>query len=147
MCIRDSEAFSDAIATSEVLERSGNTTTYYQVFDAPSLMSDRYWLNYTVYDNEFEGNNQHRHRAWSSVPDAELPDVRATLRGRHPDAMEIVQTHGSWEVFPVEGGHQLTFKTVADPGGAVPPKLAAILTGRRLPDNIRNMVQAAVDGT
>lgn len=135
-----------AIAESKIVSKEGSVLTYYQVLEAPALVpiSDRWWINRAIGRRNVDGSDRQFKRQWSSVPKGELDDVRATVASQYPRAVEIPQTHGSWQIMEGDdGGSLVIYTAVSDPGGGVPKSLAAKIAGHEIAGNIVHVVAAA----
>jgi hypothetical protein len=142
--IDNHENFSDSLEDSAVVRRVNGVMEYYQIMKPPPLipMSTRFWVSLSAIENDVGGEAGHLRRAWDSAGPDELQDIRASVLERFPRAIEVL-THGSWELDPQpDGTSLLIYRTVADPGGAIPEGLANSLSGRTLPDNMRRFVNA-----
>jgi hypothetical protein len=139
---------SDELAASVVLSGSGPAAEYYQVLKVPPLLpvAPRYWISTATEARDLGGMPGHHRRAWSSMPPGARPAVEAQIRAQFPGAVPLGFTHGTWEVWPAEGALQVRYRTVSDPGGAVPDALAAALAGRALPATILRFERAALPG-
>ena len=135
-----------ALAASVIVSRAGSVTTFYQVLKAPSYapMADRWWVSRAEEVRDAQGTPGHLRRQWSSLPRSEGEDIRARLRSRYPDAVEVPHSHGRWDLIPLpDGSTKVIYRIVTDPGGAIPKGLASRFAGRSVADNILTMVSAA----
>jgi hypothetical protein len=134
-----------ALADSTVLERDGDASVYFQVLAAPPLLpvSPRYWISSADATRDIGGQEGHHKRVWNSLPEDALPEVRAEILDRFPRAVPLTATHGSWEMIPSGDGTTLIYRSVGDPGGAVPAGVISLLSGRTLPDTMVVFEQAA----
>lgn len=139
--------FNDALEDSVVFHQEGETTEYYQVLKPPPLVpvSARFWLSRGEALRDIDGVEGHHKRIWNSLSPDARPEVRAELSERYPKAMELVSTHGSWEMIPAgDGTTTLVYRSVGDPGGAVPPAMVALMSGRLLPSTMVSFESAAL---
>ncbi len=138
---------SDMLHETAVLSRSGARMDYYQVSRSPRFVpvSERYWFNYAVETRDVGGEPGHHKRTWNSLPDvAPYADTLAAVRGRYPDAVPLALTHGSWELVPGPGERTtIIYRTVSDPGGAIPTSIMDYISGKSLPNNILQFEEAA----
>jgi hypothetical protein len=145
--ITDTEAhlhISPGLIASKIVKREGTGALYYQVLDAPLPLSDRYWIARSASFEDVGGKDGHHRRTWSSVGPANAAAVRSELQERYPRAVEVPETHGRWDLVPLTtGGLRVTYRSVVDPGGAVPQGLANSVAGRGVADNINRMVAAS----
>ena len=129
---------------STVVSRSGPLTTYYQVFDSPAPVADRYWICRSLYSQDPAAGAGHWKMAWSSAPADALSELREGLSSRLPNAVEARHIHGSWELRPQsDGSTSLIYISMADPGGSLPGGLMSSLTGRNLPELIATIEDEA----
>jgi len=134
------------LAESEVFRREGARIEFYQVLKPPPLLgsAQRYWFSHTELEQAVGGDPSHRRRCWSGLPAGEATALRAQVQARYPSASEVALTHGCWELRGAAGSPgELRYVTVSDPGGQVPASLAALLTARTLPENMRAFVAAS----
>ena len=137
-----------SLSESVVVERQGSVTTFYQVLKTPGYapMADRWWVSRAEGLRDVQGTPGHLRRQWSSLPRSEGEEVRAGLRERFPNAVEVKQSHGSWDLIPLpDGSTRVIYRIVLDPGGTIPRGLASRFAGRSVADNILTMVSAAGD--
>jgi hypothetical protein len=132
----------DMVESVPVREEQG-ALLYYQVLDLPAPLSDRYWIAYAQTSRNYGGPGHH-FRQWSSAPESAAADVRSALQTKYPRGVEVTHTHGQWEVETLADGRlQVTLRSVVDPGGAVPSRLAGVVSGKGVADNIRRMEEHA----
>ena len=132
----------DMVASVPVRSEQG-ATLYYQVLDLPTPLSDRYWVAYarTTPDHPVAGTY---FRQWSTAAPDRAKDVRSDLSARYPRAVEVTHTHGQWVVEPQpDGSLKVTIRSVIDPAGNIPARLAGGISGRGMAENIRRMERAA----
>ena len=128
------EAFSKSLSESTVLAVEGSLTTYVQVMSAP-FIADRAWISQGEIVQDASGQ---RMRRWSSAPMDSYADARAAAEERHGDLVWLPYTYGQWQFTPLgDGRTQVAYRTVADPGGAIPGPLFEAVTRRSLPENLR----------
>lgn len=132
---------SPGLIASTIVQQEGDGALYFQVIDAPVPISDRYWIARSRTERDVGGRPGHLRRSWSTVGPTHATDLRATLQARYPAAVEVPETHGRWDLIPLEnGGLRVVYRSLVDPGGAVPQGLANRMAGRSVADNINRMV-------
>lgn len=144
--IAGQKRFSSMLVESRVLASQPDSLAYFQVIRPPSLVpgSHRFWINSSAVDRAVGGERGHFKRSWSVMPATTMGEVRQDILGRYPDAVEVVISHGSWELDPQPDGSVLyIYRTVSHPGGGVPDGLARMLAGRTLPGNMLDFERAA----
>jgi len=135
-----------SLSESVVVHRQGSVTTFFQVLKAPSYapFADRWWVSRAVEVHDADGIQGQLSRQWSSLPRTEGKDIRATIRARYPDAVEVPQSHGRWDLIPLpDGSTRIVYRIVTDPGGAIPRGIATRFAGRSVANNILTMISAA----
>lgn len=147
--LSDSEShpsFNSALSESVLVSQNGNTTVFYQVFSPATLapVSDRWWVTEARSERNIGGVDGRHGRMWSIVQPDDAIELRHRLRARLPDAVEITQSYGRWDLIPLEDGStRIVYRNVTDTGGAVPHVVASRVTGRAVADNIHRMVDYA----
>jgi len=147
--LSDSEAhpsFNTALSESVIISKNGGTTVFYQVFSPPTLapVSDRWWVTEARSERDIGGVDGRHARTWSTLQPDEASELRHRLRTRLPDAVEVTQSYGGWDLIPLEDGStRIIYRNVTDTGGAVPHVVASRVTGRAVADNIHRMVDYA----
>ncbi len=135
---------SPGLLESTIIHPVGTGALYYQVMDAPRPIADRYWIAQSASIQDADGHPGHLRRTWSSVGGDAAQATRAMLQERYPDAVEVPETHGRWDLIPLDdGGLRVVYRTLVDPGGAVPQSIANSVAGRGVSENIEKMVAAS----
>jgi hypothetical protein len=138
--------FTAALAEAEVLRDEGDTVDFYQVMKVPVLapVARRYWLSRSIAERDVGGTPGHHRRRWSGIPVGEHSEARAALQERYPGSIELAATFGSWELLPQpDASTVVVYRTVSDPGGAIPDGLASLFAGSAIPENMLRAEEAA----
>lgn len=136
--------FSSRLAESTLLAAAEPVLHFYQVMTKAPLIARRYWMVHSVIYEDMGGVDGHHKRTWDALAPSLYPEARAAVSERYPEAVEITENHGSWEILPPADGQRLfVYRAVSDPGGNVPISAQNALTTRTLPDNMLRFVEAA----
>jgi hypothetical protein len=135
---------SDNLAASEVLGADGAVLQFYQVLKKSPMVDQRFWMVHSVIQSDIGGVEGHNKRTWDALAPSLYPTQRAAVSQHFEDATEVTENHGSWELRPRGDGSTLfIYRTVSDPGGAIPDSLFRAVTSRTLPSNMLSFVEAA----
>ncbi len=136
------------LVDSRRLSWDGHTRDFCQIMRGPRFVpiAKRFWFSRSTESRNVDGTRGRHRGAWLRLPPTAYPEVRAEFAGRYRGAVEVPLSFGAWESWPLpEGGFEVTFRTVSDPGGSIPNFLANWATRRALPENMLRFEAAAVE--
>lgn len=120
------------LVEASVLEAIGGVTYIYQRIDPP-LLSERDCV--LRVETSREGKGWRRDFRVAKHPKAPR---------RSDDVVRLATLRGAWTVEPVEGDRtRVTYRVLADPGGAIPRFIAERIQRTTLPDILTSLVEEA----
>jgi len=127
------------LVKSRVLKRDGNTLHVFAYLDVPgwTLANDRYWFVEATMNHNIGGVEGHHKQTWEKLDASLYPEVVDEAKSMSSKAVLVEINYGSWEVIPDRGGKtKLIYRVLSAPGGRIPNRAQALVTGQTLPDNL-----------
>lgn len=130
-----------SVTTSANLTSPGDSFDYYQVLDLPRPLSDRYWFLHATIQRSASALVFR----WEALDPAErYPEVQAAILAKEPAAVQTKINVGDWTFTTKAGGTHIRYRICTDVGGAIPGWAGEYAARSTLPNNLADIVRAAL---
>lgn len=131
------------LLASEVLRSDAAGFDYFQHLDVPAPFADRYWFLRGQVREGAEGPGSWAFH-WERVDGSSAyPERVAALLAAYPGAAEVGVNTGSWALIPEGERTRARFRSCTDVGGNIPRWAGEKAARLLLPNNLRDLFQAA----